>query len=74
MPVDVRGLVDGDTVDGDLEIGPMDGVEATEEKLRPFALAAVLHHEDTGYEPEGVLGRAMRDGRELPCRDDRSRR
>ena len=60
LPVHVRELVDRDATDADREIRAVDRIEATQEELLAFALAAVLARVEAGHEAEQIVGVLVR--------------
>ena len=65
VAVVVARVVDGDAVDGELEVLPLVRVEAAEEDLLGVARAALVREEEAGRELERVGRVRARDGLEL---------
>ena len=65
LSVDVAGLVQGDALDGDGDVGPVDGVEATDEELVGLAGAAVGGGVEPREAAQQVVGGQARGGDDL---------
>jgi len=70
LAVGVAAQIDGQAIDEDREIGPVIGVESTDQVLFGLAASLVLIDDQPGHETQDVGGAALRAELEVAAGND----